>query len=77
MRDYITKRLEVAGKKRDRINAATAPPPPQASAKQLSFEWVRRPEKRKPAEQVRLDAIRAREATSSRRRWIWPMSLLL
>jgi len=59
VREYITRRLEAAGKKRDRINAATAPPPPQPSAKQLSFEWVRRPEKRKPDEQMRIDAIRA------------------
>ena len=28
------------------------------SARQLSFEWARRPEKRKPPEQARLDAIR-------------------
>jgi len=58
VRAYITKRLEAAGKKRDRINSATFPPPPQPSAKQLSFEWVRRPEKRKPDEQARIDAIR-------------------
>ena len=34
-----------------------APAPP--SARQLSFQWARRAEKRKPPEQGRLDAIRA------------------
>jgi transposase len=54
---YVTKRLGAAGKKRERINAAKASYVPVPSAKQLSFEWVRRPEKRKPDEQRRLDAI--------------------
>jgi transposase len=56
---YVSKRLGTSGKRGDRINAGkpslTCPP----SAKQLSFAWVRRPEKRKPQEQARLDAIRA------------------
>jgi transposase len=58
--EFVTKRLGAAGKRRDRLNAVkpTVPPPP--SARQLSFEWVRRPEDRKAPEQARLDAIRAR-----------------
>jgi transposase len=56
---YVSKRLIAAGKKPGRGNTASPPVPPPPSAKQLSFEWVRRPEKRKPAEQARLDAIRA------------------
>jgi transposase len=59
VRRYVTKRLGVAGKKRERINAAKPPVPPPPSAKRLSFEWVRRREDRKPAEQARLDALRA------------------
>jgi transposase len=59
VRRYVTKRLAAAGKKRERINAAKAPSVPRPSAKQLSFEWVRHPEKRKAPEQARLDAIRA------------------
>jgi Transposase/zinc-finger of transposase IS204/IS1001/IS1096/IS1165 len=59
VRRYVTKRLGVAGKKRERINAAKLPVPPPPSAKQLPFEWVRRREDRKPAEQARLDALRA------------------
>jgi transposase len=55
---FVTKRLGAAGKKRERRNAATPPVPRPPSARQLSFEWVRRPEKRKPPEQARLDAIR-------------------
>ena len=56
---YVSKRLAAAGKKHERLNAASPPVPPPPSAKQLSFEWARRPEKRKPAEQARLNAIRA------------------
>ena len=56
---YVTKRLGAAGKTRARINAAVPPRVPRPSAKQLSFEWGRRRENRKPAEQVRLDAIHA------------------
>ena len=55
---FVTKRLGAAGKKRERVNAAALPVPRPPSARQLSFEWVRRPEKRKPPEQARLDAIR-------------------
>ena len=55
---FVTKRLGAAGKKRERLNAAVPPVPRPPSARQLSFEWARRPEKRKPPEQARLDAIR-------------------
>jgi transposase len=55
---FVTRRLGAAGKKRERLNAATPPVPRPPSARQLSFEWARRPEKRKPPEQARLDAIR-------------------
>jgi transposase len=56
---FVTKRIGAAGKKRDRRNAADPPVPAPPSARQLSFEWARRAEKRKPPEQARLDAIRA------------------
>ena len=59
VRRYVTKRLGAAGRKRERANAAQPPKAPLPSARQLSFGWVRRSEKRKPAEQARLDAIRA------------------
>jgi transposase len=55
---FVTKRLGAAGKKRERLNAAAPPVPRPPSARRLSFEWARRPEKRKPPEQARLDAIR-------------------
>jgi transposase len=58
--EFVTKRLGAAGKRRERLNAARPPVPAPPSARQLSFEWARRAEKRKPAEQARLDAIRAR-----------------
>jgi transposase len=55
---FVTKRLGAAGKKRERLNAADPPVPRPPSARRLSFEWARRPERRKPPEQARLDAIR-------------------
>jgi transposase len=55
---FVMKRLGAAGKRRERLNAANPPVPRPPSARQLSFEWARRPEKRKPPEQARLDAIR-------------------
>jgi transposase len=59
VRRYVTKRLGARGKKRERANAAQPPKASHPSARQLSFGWVRRPEKRKPTEQARLEAIRA------------------
>jgi transposase len=56
---YVRKRLGVAGKKRERVNATRPSDPPPPSPRRLSFEWVRRPENRKPEEQKRIDAIRA------------------
>ncbi len=53
-------RRGAAGKRRERLNAAKPPVPAPPSARQLSFEWGRRAEKRKPPEQARLDATRAR-----------------
>ena len=66
VRRYVTKRLAAAGKSRARVNAAKPPPdPPLPSAKQLSFDWVRRPEKRQAEQRDRLDAIRGRSAELS------------
>jgi transposase len=59
---YVTKRLAAAGLKRQRVNAATPPAPAPPSAKQLSFDWVRRGEQRPPAAAARLEAIRAGSA---------------
>jgi hypothetical protein len=59
---YVSKRLGAAGKRDERGDPASPPVPPPPSARQLSFEWVRRPERRKPAEPTRLDAIRAESA---------------
>jgi transposase len=59
VRRYLTKRLGRAGKTRPRVNAAQPKATPPPSAKQLSFDWVRRPEKRTVEAQARLDAIRA------------------
>lgn len=65
VRRYVTKRLAAAEKSRARVNAARAPAVPLPSAKQLSFDWVRRREDREDEQQVRLDAIRGRSAELS------------
>jgi transposase len=56
---YVRRRLGATGRTRERVNAAGPSDPPPPSPRQLSFEWVRRPEDRKPNEQRRIDAIRA------------------
>jgi len=56
---YVAKRLAAAGRKRERASTAKPSDSPPPSPRQLSFEWVRRPEDRKPNEQRRIDAIRA------------------
>lgn len=58
VRRYLNKRLGRAGKTRPRVNAAKPKPAASPSARQLSFDWVRRPEKRSAEAQARLDAIR-------------------
>ena len=58
VRRYLTKRLGRAGKARPRVNAAKPKPAPPPSPKRLSFDWVRRPEKRTVEVQSRLDQIR-------------------
>jgi transposase len=58
VRRYVTKRLGRAGKVRPRVNAAKPKPAPPPSPKQLSFDWVRRAEKRTVEAQSRLDKIR-------------------
>lgn len=59
VRRYLTKRLGRAGKTRTRVNAAKPKPTPPPSPKQLSFDWVRRPEERTVEARSRLDTIRA------------------
>jgi transposase len=56
---YVSKRLGAAGKRGVCSDTASPPVLPPPSAKRLSFERVRRPEEREPAEPARLDAIRA------------------
>jgi transposase len=58
VRRYVTKRLGRVGKARPRVNAAKPKAAPPPSPKQLSFDWVRRPEKRTVEVQSRLDKIR-------------------
>ncbi len=59
VRRYLNKRLGKAGKRRPRVNASKPKPAPLPSPKQLSFDWIRRPEKRSDKAQTRLTAIRS------------------
>ena len=58
VRRYLTKRLGRAGKTRPRVNAAKTNPSQLPSPRQLSFDWVQRPEKRAIEALIRLNAIR-------------------
>jgi len=58
-RRSVTNRLGRAGKTRPRVNAAKTRPNRRPSPRQLSFDWVRRPEKRTVEAQARLDKVRA------------------
>jgi transposase len=62
VRRYLTRHLGRAGKTRPRVNAAKPKPTPPPSPKRLSFDWVRRRERRTVEAQARLDAIRAASA---------------
>jgi transposase len=62
VRRCVTKRLAAAGTPRSCANAAKPPAPPLPSAKQLSFDWVRRRDEREAEQQARLEAIRGRDA---------------
>jgi transposase len=58
VRRSMTNRLGRAGKSRRRANAAKPKPIRPPSPRQLSFDWVRRPEKRTAEAQARLDKVR-------------------
>jgi transposase len=59
VRRYLNKRLGKAGQRRPRVNASKPKPASLPSAKQLSFDWIRRPEKRSAEVQTRLVVIRS------------------
>ena len=59
VRRSLTDRLGRAGRTSPRVNAAKPKPIRPPSPRQLSFDWVRRPEKRTVEAQARLDKIRA------------------
>jgi transposase len=63
VRRFVNWRLGSTGRPGPRTGRAVVLPPPVPSARQLSFEFIRRPEKRKADEQARVDKLRAGEGT--------------
>jgi transposase len=63
VRRFVNRRLGSTGRPGPRTCPAVVPPAPVPSARQLSFEFIRRPEERTAAEQARLDKLRACEGT--------------
>jgi transposase len=59
VRRYLNKRLGKTGKRRPRVNASKPKPAQPPTAKELSFDWIRRSEKRSPEALSRLIAIRS------------------
>lgn len=57
VRRFVTRRLAVAGRRRERSNAAEAPKPAVASPKQLACDVLCRPERRSPEQRSRLERI--------------------
>ncbi len=58
VRRYVAKRLAAAGKRRSSVHVSMPATPALPTARQLSFDWVCRPEEREPEVQARIDAIR-------------------
>lgn len=59
VRRALTERLGRAGKSRPRANAAKPRPERPPSPRRLSFDWVRRPERRSVDARDRLDRLRS------------------
>jgi transposase len=57
VRRFVSRCLAAAGRRRQRVNAATPPAPKPPSAKVLSFEFLRRAADRKAEEQARVEAL--------------------
>jgi transposase len=56
---FFNRRQAAAGQKRERAKAAAPNPPAPPSARKLSFDFIRRPAKRRQEEQQRLDHLRS------------------
>jgi transposase len=58
VRRYVSRRLGSTHRPGPRTAPCTPPPPPRPSARQLSFECIKRAEKREAEEQSRVDRLR-------------------
>jgi transposase len=63
VRRFVNRRLGSTGRPGPRTGPAVVPPLPPPSARQLSFEFIRRPEEREADEQARLDKLWACDGT--------------
>jgi transposase len=59
VRRYVSRRLGSTHRPGPRTAPCAPPPPPRPSARQLSFEFLKRAEKREAEEQARVDRLRA------------------
>jgi transposase len=59
VRRYVSRRLGSTHRPGPRTAPCTPPPPPRPSARQLSFEFLKRAEKREAEEQAQVDRLRA------------------
>jgi transposase len=62
VRRFVARRLGSTGRPGPRVGPLPPPAEPVPSARQLSFEFIRRAEDRKAEEQARLDRLRGHEA---------------
>jgi transposase len=62
VRRFVKRRLGSTGRPGPRTGPVVVRPPPLPSARQLSFEFIRRPERREVDEQTRMDKLRACDA---------------
>jgi transposase len=62
VRRFVNRRLAAVGRRRERANATLVHTPRPPTARELSFDFLCRADKREPGAQARLEAVRAADA---------------